>query len=574
MGIQRARIADGRARLTALWERAERAIGIVRVREATHTIEPVMAKDEGAAPTPVRPLSAARTLATSALSSDIALPAVGIDSSIAESAREVLMRAPEWIHRANQLRPALAAVFRDLDAAMATISRELTRPNTDPRIVARTVAERPNSIGAVRGSNRRVDGLTARRERAAALEAARALMPAIRAHGLAYQRELPKTIEREKRRRPSMAVAIPALTERTHQMLVEAEAARHAGGDEAYGAAARIILADKGTSAELKAINAALTARFGSRAFTGNSSDRDRLEIAALLPPEERGQLEAITPTFEAIRRFGHEQVFAERRVEVKIMNDTGPLLPAVTTHPTSVADAARESALAATAYRKEMESFTALALVIWSDPIAATNRVERAILEPGQRDRLADVIRSNPNQFGALRGSSRLIDRLTSAGAERKAALAAVQTASSHVRFAAPALSLEIEKATASEEARRDRMRVEVPKVSPPATAELDGLAKIKDAAVFDAAVKALPEVIKTELRAFEATLSKRLGPNVAVNDRAALASVPDDQRKSFEAARETLKTVSRAVATDQQQRIAQERLVQSQKLGKGITR
>ena len=278
--------------------------------------------------------------------------------------------------------------------------------------------------------------------------------------------------------------------------MVEVEAARHAGGAEAYSAATRIILADKQASAELKAINAALTARFGSRAFTENANERDRAAIATLLPPEQRGRLEEITPTFEAIRRFGREQVVAERRIEVKTMNETGPLLPAVTTHAKTVADVALETALAAPAYRNEMDKVEALAPVIWRDPAAAIKAVESAMLKPEQRDRLADVIKSAPEQFGALRGSDRLIDRLATAGAERKAALAAAETASIHVRFAAPALSLEIEKATVNEEARRARMRVEVPRLSQTAATALDGLAKIKDAAAFDAAVKALPDV------------------------------------------------------------------------------
>jgi hypothetical protein len=228
------------------------------------------------------------------------------------------------------LRPALTAVFRDPDAAMATISLKTTQPGADPRLIAQTVAATPEAIGAVRGTARLVDGLAARRERAAALLSARALLPAIRVHGLAYQRDLPKVIEQERQRRPKMATTVPALTERTHKMLLEIEVARHAGGAEAYSAATRIILADKQASAELKLISAAPTARFGSRAFTQNANDRDSAAIATLVAAEHRGRPESITPTFEAIRRFGREQVAAERHVEEKIMTETGPLLPAV----------------------------------------------------------------------------------------------------------------------------------------------------------------------------------------------------------------------------------------------------
>jgi len=82
------------------------------------------------------------------------------------------------------------------------------------------------------------------------------------------------------------------------------------------------------------------------------------------------------------------------------------------------------------------------------------------------------------------------------------------------------------------------------------------------------------LPEATKAELRTFDAVLSRRLGPNVSPADPAALASVPDQQRRSFEAVRETLKTVSRVIETDRGQRIALERLVQSQRKDVDISR
>ncbi len=116
--------------------------------------------------------------------------------------------------------------------------------------------------------------------------------------------------------------------------------------------------------------------------------------------------------------------------------------------------------------------------------------------------------------------------------------------------------------------------MRVEVPRHSQTATAALDGLAKIKDDVAFDAAVKTLPDTTKAELRAFETAVLNRLGPNVSAGDRAALASVPEHQRKGFEAIRETLKTVTRAMDADRSHRIAQDRLAQGQKKDKGIAR
>ena len=106
------------------------------------------------------------------------------------------------------------------------------------------------------------------------------------------------------------------------------------------------------------------------------------------------------------------------------------------------------------------------------------------------------------------------------------------------------------------------------------PAISALDGLTRIKDFVAFDAAVKALPDVTKAELSAFETALLKRLGPNVSAGDHTALASLLEQLRKGFEAVRETLKSVSRVVDTDRRQCIRQERLAHGQKKDKGISR
>ena len=357
-------------------------------------------------------------------------------------------------------------------------------------------------------------------------------------------------------------------------MLVEAETARLAGGGEAYRVAVRIVAADKEASTELRAISEALTARFGGRAFTENARERDRAIVKTLVSTEERAKLETITPTFEAIRRLSQELLTIERRAMEKFVKETQPLLPAVTSHRNTVVDVARDAALAAPAYRKELESFAAVAPMIWREPVAAIKAVEQSMLKSERRDQLAGVIKSDPELFGQLRGSRRWIDRLTNAGAERKAALDAAEIASSHLRFAAPAFALEIEKATAVEEARRARMQVEVPRLSPQTAAALNGLAKTKDAMVFEAGVKALSEPVITELRAFEAALTKRLSPNVTARDQAAFASVPEANRKDFETARETLGIIARAVATDRQQRVAQQRIAENQQQSNKITR
>ena len=114
--------------------------------------------------------------------------------------------------------------------------------------------------------------------------------------------------------------------------------------------------------------------------------------------------------------------------------------------------------------------------------------------------------------------------------------------------------------------------MLIEVPRLSAQATSQLAALVKFEDAAAFQVAVRGLPEPIKAELRAIDTALSKRLGANIAPDNPAALASVPEQHRKGFVAAREVLKTVARAVGIDQQQRIAEERLVQGQKLKNSI--
>lgn len=78
-----------------------------------------------------------------------------------------------------------------------------------------------------------------------------------------------------------MALSIPALSNPAMARLLEIEAVRKSGGPDAYKTAFAYAVADRLLVQEVKAVNEALTARFGYSTFTDKVDvivQRNRLE--------------------------------------------------------------------------------------------------------------------------------------------------------------------------------------------------------------------------------------------------------------------------------------------------------
>ena len=121
-------------------------------------------------------------------------------------------------------------------------------------------------------------------------------------------------------------------------------------------------------------------------------------------------------------------------------------------------------------------------AAAVYRDPAAATARVEQAVHGGQDPFELGGILRDDPGAVGELRGSGRLWDGLKARG-ERQAALAAAR------RFAADAQDLGhsyrtgVSAAVEAETARRQRLSVAVPSLSPAALTRLRQLEAVRRA-------------------------------------------------------------------------------------------
>lgn len=115
----------------------------------------------------------------------------------------------------EQLRQAAAQVYRDPAKAVERIEATLLK-SKDGEKVAAVLEASPERAGALRGSDRLLDGLKARQERQEALAGIRGLSVATAQLGRMYRLGLERAVDTETRRQ-QRSVA-PALTPKPQQI--------------------------------------------------------------------------------------------------------------------------------------------------------------------------------------------------------------------------------------------------------------------------------------------------------------------------------------------------------------------
>src|SRR5690606_13919762 len=233
----------------------------------------------------------------------------------------------------------------------------------EPRRVAEDLAATPQRLGRLQGSQHLVDGRSARDERRAAMAALSDLLPLARSHATEFRRQAERFGIREEQRRGHMSLSIPALSKPAMARLVEIEAVRERGGSDAYKTAFAYAVEDRLLVQEVKAVNEALTARFGWSAFTEKAdaiAERNMVErMSDHLAPDRPEKLERL---FKIVRRFAEEQHLAEKKDRSKVVAGASvepgketrgvlPMFAAVTEFKTSVEDEARARAREAAYY-------------------------------------------------------------------------------------------------------------------------------------------------------------------------------------------------------------------------------
>jgi Ti-type conjugative transfer relaxase TraA len=568
-------LAEKRQQVAKLWDQASVALGIAieRERRAAYNEERTKSVAEDI---PVAP-------------NYLIAPTARFGRSVDEDARLAQLSSPRWIERETILRAVLEKIYGDPESALSKLNKLASDRTIEPRTLADDLAGAPDRLGRLRGSDMIVDGRAARDERKAAHAAMSELVPLARAHATEFRRQAERFGIREEQRRAHMALSIPALSKAAMTRLAEIEAVRGRGGDDAYRTAFAYAVEDRSVVQEVKAVNEALSARFGWSAFTRKA---DAIAERAMhermpedLPANEREKLARL---FAAVRHFAEHQHLAEKRDPSRLIAgasvDVGtepksvlPMLAAVTEFKTPISDEARERALAIPHYRHHRAELVETAARIWRDPSGAVDKFEALVAKGFSGERIAAAVSNDPAAYGALRGSDRLVDRLLAAGRERKEALLSVVEAAGRVRSlgASYASALDAESQAISEERRR--MAIAIPGLSPGAEDALRQLtAETKrKGAKLDVAAGSVDPAIRQEFIAVSRALDERFGRNAILRgEKGVIHRVAPAQRKAFGAMEERLKVLQQTVRLQASQEIIVERQRRAIDRARGLTR
>ncbi len=568
-------LAEKRGQVAKLWERASVALGIAIEREKSVSYNEE--RSENLAPQ----IPADRRY--------LIPPTTRFARSIEEDARRAQLASDRWKEREAILRPLLEKIYRDPVGALARLNALASDAGMEPRRLADDLADRPQHLGRLLGSDLLVDGRAARDERKAALGALAELVPLARAHATEFRRQAERFGIREQQRRGHMALSIPALSKPAMARLVEIEAVRERGGPDAYKTAFAYAVEDRLLVQEVKAVNEALTARFGWSAFTEKADAAAERNMVERMPDDlATDRREKLARLFVVVRRCAEEQHLAERKDRSKVVAGASvepgketsavlPMLAAVTEFKTSVEDEARGRARDVAHYGHNRAALVETAARIWRDPAGAVDKIEALILKGFAGERIAAAVANEPSAYGALRGSDRIMDRLLAVGRERKDALQAVPEAESRVRSLGASYATALDSETKAIGEERRRMGIAIPGMSPPAEDALRALAAAmkKKGAKLDVAAGSIDSGIWNEFAQVSRALDLRFGRDAILRgEKNVMNSVSPTQRRTFEAMQDRLKVLQQTVRMGSAQKIVAERQRRAIDRGRGVIR
>lgn len=574
-GRRLAWLAEKREQVAKLWERASVALGFTIEREKrvsyneerSETVAPRIPED--------RPY--------------LIPPTTRFARSIEEEARRAQLASDRWKEREVILRPVLEKIYRDPDGALARLNVLASNAGMEPRRLAEDLAATPQRLGRLQGAEHLVDGRAARDERNAAMAALSDLLPLARWHATEFRRQAARFGIREEQRRGHMSLSIPALSKPAMARLVEIEAVRERGGPDAYKTAFAYAVEDRLLVQEVKAVNEALTGRFGWSAFTERADAVAEHNMVERMPDDlASDRREKLARLFKVVRRFAEEQHLAEKKDRSKVVGGASvepeketsavlPMLAAVTEFKTSVEDEARVRAPEVAHYGHNRAALVDTAGRIWRDPAGAVDKIESLIVKGISGERIAAAVANDLAAYGALRGSDRILDRLLAVGRERKDALQAVPDAESRVRSLGASYATALSTVTQTITEERQRMSVAIPGLSPAADEALRELAaamKKKDAKL-NVAAGSLDPRIWEEFAGVSRSLDLRFGRDAILRgEKDVINRVSPAQRRPFEAIQERLKILQQTVRMGNSQQIVAERQRRAIDRGRGVIR
>ncbi|EJC74147.1 Ti-type conjugative transfer relaxase TraA [Rhizobium leguminosarum bv. trifolii WSM2012] len=574
-------IAAKKEQVEKLWERASVALGFAIERERR-----VVYSDD-------RTESHVVSGASAGEARYLIPPTTSFVTSVEEDARLLQLSSPTWAEREAILRPLLEKIYRNPDAALAALNALASDASAEPRKLADDLAAAPDRLGRLGGSDLMVDGRAAREERSVAMSAVDELRPLARAHATEFRWNAERFEQREQARRSYMSVSIPALSEHAMARLMEIEAVRSQGGDDAYKSAFALAAEDRSVVQEIKAVSEALTARFGWSAFTAKADAVAERNVAERMPDDlAAAQREKLTNLFEAVKRFAGEQHLAERQDRSKIVAAASavsnkepemepgkknvtvlPMLAAVTEFKIPVDEEAQSRVLAAPLYHQQRAALANTARTIWRDPAGAVSMIEELIVKGFAADRIAAAVTNDPAAYGALRGSERLMDRMLASGRERKEAVRAVPEAAARLRSLGSSYVNLLDAERWNITAERQRMAVAIPGLSRAAEEALEQrVVQRKNGRMLNISAAPLDANIRREFADVSKALNQRFGRNAIIRgDKELINHVSPTQRPAFAAMQERLKVLQQTVRHESSEEIIAER--RQRAVSRGVT-
>ena len=250
----------------------------------------------------------------------------------------------------------------------------------------------------------------------------------------------------------------------------------------------------------------------------GRAQGEGRMAQAAAIKPDEQAQVAQV------------------KIAQVKLDEH---LIAGITKHAESVEAVAYRQANMNKEYEKELKLLRKDVEKIWVDSEAAMKKIIQAI-EHGYDARITmSNIQTQPERWGTLRGSDRILDRFNEKGAERKTALLTIKNIGNTLVDPVHTFSNQLRVQTEAENARRNRMSHNVPHLSDQAIEAVRYINSInQDQTALKEAVKTIDKGIVQELDAFSKYLTNRFGnlaDRMKVDDPQVWRHLSAEQRKEF---------------------------------------
>jgi Ti-type conjugative transfer relaxase TraA len=571
---QAARLAQYREALADLWSRAEHTFQRIGIARAAETA-PVVATDIH---------KTAALAAEDRIGPERPALIAGVREHaepLVNAARVRFLQSAEARDNDAELTARLARIYRNPEGARQAITGAALRLQGDTARLSEQVLQRPQSFGELRGSSRLIDGRTARSQREEAMLAVPEVATLARMQAIAWRNTEARHVAAEERRREAMSVAIPALTQRAVQQLDTLRSLRQQGGEDAWRKGVDMLRQDAGLTAELRAVNNALSARYGGAAFTDRADELAARTIEERTPAESRKALAGEAPRLSEVRAVSTALQLADKREQARAAKvdqvpavsaapaeKPAPMFAAVTSFSESVEQVATRRALARPHIEKDLAELAAEARKVWIDPARAVATI-RARIEAGTGAQLRHEISQAPEAFGELRGSGRMLDRFSAAGAERKAALDAV----AHVGAVAFAVQSNLANYRAqevkAETENRSRMAIEVPGFTPAAQSAIEQVRGATDSKARQQVVAGMSLEVRAEIAQVDKALRARFGNYTGAKDHELAHRLPTEQQGRLAASRAAMSATNATITAGHNLQHEQERLQRGQTRG-----